>query len=161
MNRLLLASTVLAALGSGVMAGFFYTFSNVVMGALGRIPAPAGMSAMQQINIVVINPLFLLFFMGTALLSLVLIAGTLTGYGVPGSGFAVAGSVAYLVTIMAVTMIFNVPMNNALAAVDANSAAGATLWADYLTRWTMWNHVRAIGGFSSMVLFVLALMWRV
>lgn len=160
MTRILLASTVLAALGSGVMAGFFYGFSNVVMGALGRLPAPAGITVMQQVNIVVINPLFMLLFMGTALLSLLLVAAPLIGYGGPGSGFAAAGAVAYLVTIMVVTMVFNVPMNNALATVDADSAAGATLWADYLTRWTLWNHVRGIGGFVSMALFVLALAWR-
>jgi uncharacterized membrane protein len=39
-------------------------------------------------------------------------------------------------------MRFNVPLNDALAAVDPASAEGARLWAGYFTRWTAWNHVR-------------------
>ncbi len=35
-----------AAVGSGLMAGLFFVFSNFAMRALGRIPTPGGMSAM-------------------------------------------------------------------------------------------------------------------
>ena len=49
--------TLLAALGSALMAGTFFAFSTFVMGALGRLRPPAGIAAMQSINIVVINPL--------------------------------------------------------------------------------------------------------
>jgi uncharacterized membrane protein len=39
-------------------------------------------------------------------------------------------------------MAFNVPRNNALAAVAPESAEGAGLWARYVAGWTAWNHVR-------------------
>jgi uncharacterized membrane protein len=42
--------------------------------ALGRIPAPAGIAAMQSINIVVINPWFFAAFFGTAVLSIAVLA---------------------------------------------------------------------------------------
>ena len=68
----LLALTFLAALGSGLIAGFFLAFSACVMAALGRIPPASGISAMQSVNVVVLNPVFLGIFFGTAALSLVL-----------------------------------------------------------------------------------------
>ena len=158
MSSLLPMLTLAAAVGSGLMAGFFYSFSNVVMGSLGRISAPAGIAAMQSINIVVLNPIFFVLFFGTALLSVVLFIVALANWGATGSGLTLAGSAIYLAAIIGVTVVFNVPMNNALAAVDPASTAGSELWTDYLNRWTLWNHVRTFGGAASMILFVLALM---
>ena len=99
-----------------------------------------------------------MLFFGTALLSVVLFIVALANWGAAGSGLTLAGSAIYLAAIIGVTVVFNVPMNNALAAVDPASTAGSALWTDYLNRWTLWNHVRTVGGAASMILFVLALM---
>jgi len=56
-----------------------------------------------------------------------------------------------------VTMVFNVPRNNALAAVDPASAAGARLWQEYVTGWTAWNHVRAAACLAAAALLTIAL----
>ena len=56
--------------------------------------------------------------MGTALLCLALIAAWFLGWVPSGGMFVLAGSLLYLVGIIGVTMFFNVPMNNALAAVE-------------------------------------------
>ena len=127
MSSLLPMLTLAAAVGSGLMAGFFYSFSNVVMGSLGRISAPAGIAAMQSINIVVLNPIFFVLFFGTALLSVVLFIVALANWGAAGSGLTLAGSAIYLAAIIGVTVVFNVPMNNALAAVDPASTAGSVV----------------------------------
>ena len=55
-----------AALGCGLMAGFFFAFSTAVMGGLARRPAAEAMAAMQSINLVVLNPVFRTAFFGTA-----------------------------------------------------------------------------------------------
>ncbi|MGB6365044.1 MAG: anthrone oxygenase family protein, partial [Thermoanaerobaculia bacterium] len=47
--------------------------------------------------------------------------------------------------------------NNALAAVDPASAAGAELWASYLTAWTAWNHVRTVAALAAAAALSLAL----
>lgn len=65
-DGLLRVLTLIAALGSGLMAGFFFAFSVSVMKALGRLPPAQGIAAMQSINVVVINPMFLVAFFGTA-----------------------------------------------------------------------------------------------
>ena len=58
------------AIGAGLMAGTFFAFSTFIMAALARVPAAEGIRSMQAINITVINPFFMLAFMGTALISL-------------------------------------------------------------------------------------------
>jgi uncharacterized membrane protein len=65
-ERLLFALTLVSALGCGLVAGVFFAFSSFVMNALARLPAAQGIAAMQSINVVVINPLFITAFLGTA-----------------------------------------------------------------------------------------------
>jgi uncharacterized membrane protein len=75
----------------------------------------------------------------------------------PSSLFWLAGTVIYVVGTIGVTIAGNVPLNDALAMVNPDSAAGATLWARYLTDWTFWNHVRTVAAAIAAVLFTLAL----
>ena len=44
------ALTVVATVGSGLMAGVFFAFSTFVMTALGRLPDRQGLVAMQEIK---------------------------------------------------------------------------------------------------------------
>jgi uncharacterized membrane protein len=67
-----------------------------------------------------------------------------------------AGSALYVFGTVGVTMVCNVPRNNALAAAAPNSIEAAGIWLDYLSSWTAWNHVRTIAAVVSTVLFVLA-----
>lgn len=148
--------TLLAALGSGLMAGTFFAFSSFVMGALGRLRPPAGIAAMQSINIVVINPLFLGVFLGTGAVCIALLAVALMRWGDPAAVWLVAGSVLYVVGTILVTMGFNVPLNERLAALDPEGAAGAELWAHYRPRWTVWNHVRTVAPLAALACFILS-----
>lgn len=49
-----------------------------------------------------------------------------------GSAYLLAGGPVYLGGSFIVTIVFNVPRNNTLAAVDPSSAAGATLWENFV-----------------------------
>ena len=62
------------ALGSGLVAGIFFAFSNFVMPAINRQPQSSAIATMQAINVVVLNRGFLAAFVGTALGCLVLAA---------------------------------------------------------------------------------------
>jgi uncharacterized membrane protein len=138
-----------ALLGAALIAGTFFCFSNFVMGALGRIAPAAGIAAMQSINIVVINPLFLAAFVGTAALGVCIALASAI--------YALAGSLLYCIGTFVVTMRFNVPLNNELAAVQPDSAKGQQVWERYLSDWVFWNHVRTIAALLATALFVLAL----
>ena len=128
--------TLISALGSGLMAGFFFAFSVSVMKALGRLPPAQGIAAMQSINVVVINPVFLIAFFGTAVSCVAVVISALRAWPGPGAAYLLAGGLLYLVGSFLVTIVFNVPRNDALEAVDPMSTDGAALWASYLTVWT-------------------------
>jgi uncharacterized membrane protein len=57
-------------------------------------------------------------------------------------------------------MVFNVPLNDALAKVEPSSAEGASLWTRYLTDWTIWNHVRTVAALAAATLLTIALLDR-
>ncbi len=57
--------TIVAVLGSGLVAGIFFAFSTFVMRALGRLPQNQGIAAMKAINVTVLNPWFFFAFFGT------------------------------------------------------------------------------------------------
>jgi uncharacterized membrane protein len=65
-DQLFFALTLAAALGCGLLAGLFFAFSVSVMKALARLPSAEGITAMQSINVTIINPVFLATFFGTA-----------------------------------------------------------------------------------------------
>jgi uncharacterized membrane protein len=145
-----------AALGAGLNAGLFFIFSVCIMGALGRLPAEQGVAAMRSINVVILNPWFLLVFLGTAVLSLALIASGVM-IGGPARLYMIAGAVLFLAGTLLVTMVFNVPMNNALEALRPQSEEAAKLWAStYLVDWVRWNHVRTVSSIAALGCFVLA-----
>ena len=156
-DRLLAILIVMATLGSGLMAGVFFAFSSFVMAALGRLPPAEGVAAMQSINVTVINPTFLLTFMGTGVICLVLAGGSYLWWDQTSGKLVLAASLIYLVGCIGVTMVCNVPLNDALAAVQPNTPEAATLWTRYLSDWTFWNHVRTAAPLGSMILFILAL----
>lgn len=112
---------------------------------------------MQSINIAILNPLFLTVFLGTAVGCALLIIAALMRWHAPGSIYLLVGGALYLIGSILVTMALNVPMNNALAAAAATDPSSANLWTEYLSKWTAWNHVRAIASLAAAAALSLAL----
>ncbi|HEX8538944.1 MAG TPA: anthrone oxygenase family protein [Cystobacter sp.] len=156
-DKSFLPLTVLAALGCGLMAGLFFTFSTFVMKALSRLPPGEGMAAMQAINAAILNPLFFALFFGTVAVCLWAVVASLLRWHHEGSGYRLAGGALYLVGGFLVTVVFNVPMNEKLAATPSTSPEAAALWSSYLTSWTAWNHVRTVASLAAAALLTLAL----
>ncbi len=119
------------------------------MKALARVPSAQGIAAMQSINITVINPWFMGAFFGTAAACVLVVVFSLLRWNEAGAAYLLSGGLAYLIGAILVTMVFNVPRNDALAAVDPASAAGARLWDGYVTSWTAWNHVRTAASLAA------------
>jgi uncharacterized membrane protein len=148
---------LLAAVGCALVAGIFFAFSSFIMSALARIPASAGIAAMQAINITVLNPLFFSVFFGTGVLSLVTLVAAVRRWGEPGAAMVGGASLLYLGGCLLVTMLFNVPRNEALATVDHQDPAEEGEWTSYVLTWTRWNHVRTACSLAAAVLFGMAL----
>ena len=158
LERLIYCLTFVAAIGSGLVAGIFFAFSSFVMAALGRIPAESGIAAMQSINITVINPGFMLPFLGTGLVCLALAGGAYFWWGDMSGKLILAASLIYIVGCVGVTMVCNVPLNDALAVVEPATQEAATVWSRFLSDWTVWNHVRTAASLVSAIAFTIALL---
>ena len=157
MNRPLFALTFISALSCGLMAGVFFAFSVFVMNALSRLPAAQGIAAMQSINAAAINPLFGAALFGTAAACVLLTICSLFNWHKPFARYLLVGSLLYLVGAILVTSVFSLPQNKTLAAVDPASAVAVSQWADYLTSWTAWNHVRTAAPLAAAALLTGAL----
>jgi uncharacterized membrane protein len=158
MSTLTTVSVVLAMLGSALIAGVFFAFSSFIMKALGRVPASEGIAAMQSINVVVINPTFLGTFLGTAVLSLLVAALAINGWGTSSAPFFLGGALSYLVGTFLVTGLGNVPLNERLAAVSTTDSEAVEVWDHYLDRWTLLNTIRTVAAGAAAVMFTLGLM---
>ncbi|OKH22882.1 DUF1772 domain-containing protein [Chroogloeocystis siderophila] len=155
-NHLPFVLKLVTVLGCGLVAGVFFAFSTFVMSALARLQPQQGITAMQSINITAINPLFMTALFGTAAACLFLTIYSLLKWHQPGTTYLLIGTCFYLVGIL-VTIVFNVPLNEALATVKPDSTAGAELWASYLTDWTFWNHIRTVTALVAAAAFTLAI----
>ncbi|WP_246131798.1 anthrone oxygenase family protein [Pistricoccus aurantiacus] len=71
--------------------------------------------------------------------------------------WAIAGGTAYLIGGISITLAFNVPLNDRLAAVDSDSEQGGATWAMYLVKWVRWNHLRSIATLISTLCSIVAI----
>lgn len=156
MSSLTTSAVIVALLGSALVGGVFFAFSSFIMKALARLPAGEGIAAMQSINVVVLNRSFLGVFIGTAVVSLLVVLLAVVSWGSGPAPWYLAGAVSYLIGTFVVTGVGNVPLNNRLAAVSAPDAAA--VWEHYLERWTRLNTLRTAAALLSALMFTLGLL---
>lgn len=160
MQEVITATLWFAAISVGIMAGVYFTFSAFVMQALDAVGRPVGMAAMQSINRIILKSLFLPLFFASSLACLLLAVFGVMIWGSAGAWQMVSAGVLYLVGMLAVTAAANVPLNNALEAVDAEGPEGEAMWRRYMQRWLPWNHVRTLSCTVSLVLLIGAIAER-
>lgn len=158
MNTLTTLAVILALIGSALIAGIFFAFSNFIMKALARLPASQGMAAMQSINVTVLNPVFLAVFMGTAIISLLVTILAVIGWQMPAAPYYLVGAVLYIVGTFMLTGLGNVPLNNQLAAISANDPAASESWQYYLDQWTRLNTLRTISATAAAMVMLVGLL---
>ena len=149
-----------AAISSAAVGGLFYAFSTFVMRGLDRARPVEAIAAMKGINAEAqANGPFLALFLGSAVLALVVGVIAAIHFTRPGSGFIIAGAVLALVAVV-VTMAVNVPLNDALDALDPGSMSAPDAlrqWRAYLVPWTAWNHVRTVAPLLGSALILVGL----
>ena len=160
MEKLIFVGMVLAALGTGLLAGNFFAFSAYLMRALTGLSAERGIVAMQAITAAIKSLTFLVLFFGTAALCAVLSGIAIVDWGKPGAGYLLAGTLIFLVGTFPVTMMINLPLNNRLALASPDSQEGRDLWQRFQSSWAAWNHVRTATALLACATLVLALTAR-
>jgi uncharacterized membrane protein len=146
-----------SALGCGVMAGVYFAFSTFIMTSLGRLDQAAGIAAMNAINVDIVRSLFMPLFLGTTVAGAALVVMGALRMSEPGAVSMIAGGCLYVIGMFVVTAVFNVPLNEALAAVKPSAPEAGTVWAAYLKDWVFWNHVRTVTSLVASALFIIAL----
>ena len=159
MSTLSVIATIAAIIGSALIGGIFFAFSNFIMKALERVPSSEGMLAMQTINVTVLNRWFLGVFMGTALICLILAVSAIVGWGAAHSPYVLGGATAYFGGTWLVTAMGNVPLNNDLATVKPGDDESSEVWEHYLDRWTKLNTQRTGAALLAAVLFSIGLIY--
>lgn len=155
MEELLAGARPVATVGTGLMAGIFLAFSTSVLPGLRGRPAAEAVAATQAMNRAILNPLFLLVFLGTpvALVVVAVVAVVIDDRPV----LRVAATVVYVAGSLLVTAAVNVPLNNRLDRREPASLPAdelAVTWSSFVRRWNRWNYLRCAAAVVTMVLVV-------
>lgn len=154
---LLIITAVLTAL----IAGLFYAYSCSVVLGLGKLNDIEYLKAMQNINREILNPVFFMSFMGTAIL-LPVSAFMLRGEQ-PAFIFLLLATLAYIIGVFGVTVIGNVPMNDQLDQFDISGSTTEAIKQmrdNFENRWNFLNNIRTVFSVISIILAVCACIWH-
>ncbi|MBZ5738283.1 anthrone oxygenase family protein [Nocardioides mangrovi] len=99
-----------ATLAAGLQAGTYYTWACGVMPGLAKVDDRTFVSTMTHVNVAIVNPVFMLSFLGAPALAAAAVVASPSG----ARGWAIAG-LALAIGTVAITAAGNVPLNNALA----------------------------------------------
>ncbi|MFE9625968.1 DUF1772 domain-containing protein [Streptomyces sp. NPDC006527] len=149
--------TLLGVIGTGLVAGTFCGFSTFVMRGLASLPPAQGVAAMNAINVSAVTPAFMLVFVGSAVVCAVIAVVTFVLWPDEGTAELLVGSALYLFGSFGVTVIANVPRNDALLKLAPGTSEAARYWPTYVREWTAWNHVRTVASAAAAVAYILAL----
>ncbi len=152
-------SLEIAGLAAALVSGVFLTFSDFVMPSLAAARPAGGIQSMQIINRMVMRTLFMLLLIGMIPVSVVLIGYASSFLAGPASTLIIAGGATYLVGVLGVSVIFNIPMNKRLDGMDYATDQTGTYWVGYVSRWSFWNSARALSsGLTAACLLTAALL---
>ena len=153
-------ATVLLILLTGLSAGLCFTWSNAITPGIGRLNDFGYLSAFQQMNRRIINPLFIIVFFGPFFLGLVNIyqfkneLSSMTWLLIIGVAF-------YFFGVLLVTMFGNVPLNDLLDKTDLSKASFEELKLlrnRFEAKWNRLHFIRTISSVISFLLLILTLL---
>ena len=150
-DALLFASIVFTAL----TAGLFFGWAVSVNPGLRRVQDATYVETMQRINVAIVNPVFILFFIGTPA---VLIAAAITNEDARATSLWMAAGV-YVIGVLGVTVGGNIPLNNALDEFELAAASSQALLErrhSYETPWVRWHNVRTVANIAALVFVIIA-----
>jgi len=149
-----------AILAYAFVGGVFLAFSDFIMRSLVLTGGHGGVEAMQVINREVFRWVFMALFLGMAAGSVAIAVYAWIAIDGTAGAMILAAALVYLVLCFGVTVIFNVPMNEALAGMETSSEAARDYWLQtYVPRWTLWNTVRTAASTVSAALLMTGLVF--
>lgn len=157
-NLTLLAATLLTGLSAGVL----FIWANTITPGLGKLDNLSYLKAFQQMNRTILNPWFLIVFVGAGGVSLVSIFFSKTS-SVTVLGLLIAATVIYFFGVLLITATGNIPLNNLLDKANLESmnlAEAQNLRGQFEARWNNFHLARTIFSTLSFLLLALACLFR-
>jgi uncharacterized membrane protein len=147
-----------ATLTTGLMAGLYYAYAISVMLGLSMTDDRTFVSAMQQINVAILNPWFFVSFFGALVFTALTAVLHLPGDWRAVLPWIVAALVLYLATLV-ITIGFNVPLNNELASAGNPDRIAdlAGVRERFEASWMRWNIARAVASTAAFGCLIWAL----
>lgn len=135
-----------ATLTTGLIGGFFYAYACSVTRGLALLPDVQYVEAMQAINATVRNGVFALSFFGAAVFLILAFVVHIPRLRSRRFALISLACVLYVGGGFLLTLGVNVPMNEELATVSANSSPEVLARAReaYEGPWNFWNGVRTV-----------------
>ncbi|MEM1322070.1 MAG: DUF1772 domain-containing protein [Bacteroidota bacterium] len=148
-------SLLAAVLLTGLSAGLFCAWMVSVIPGTRRVFDPTYLESMQSINRAILNPAFYLIFMGSPLL---LAISTVQQYN-SGTTFwlLLAATLLYLFGTFGVTIFGNVPLNDALEALELGSLSKSEITEFRRSYESPWNRLHLIRTVFSVLAFLLSI----
>jgi uncharacterized membrane protein len=150
---------IISTLFSGLMAGLFYAWSISVTPGLAKINDGSYLQAFQAMNRAILNPSFFIVFFGLVILLPVLSYLTFQASISNQFWYVILATILYLVGIMGVTIGGNVPLNNALEALQIESMTPEQMDVfrkGFESKWNRLNTFRTISSAITFLLLVIA-----
>lgn len=142
---------LLSIAGSGLIAGVCFAFASFLMRSFDRLGIPEAIRVMQSLNAVILRSTTMAVWFGTLVVGIA--AAVLSG----GDPMAITAVALYGIAAVLMTGLGNVPLNEALDAVDPHGPEAEQAWRRYRVAWGRWNALRTLLFTLSAVGFALAL----
>lgn len=141
-----------------LIAGLFYSYSCSVNPGLAKLSDSEYIKAMKSINRAILNPWFFASFIGTLIVSPGTTALYFRNVGADTSFYLLLfSSVIYFVGVFGVTVVGNVPLNNALDSLEITNQTHRELRSRRVNFETPWNRLHTIRTIANLLSLILAL----
>ncbi len=151
-------SLFLATLLCGLLAGLFYGYSCSVNNGLGRLNDLGYLKAMRSINKVILNPVFFLSYFGALLILPVTAWINYTPYPSIRFYLLLSATIIYFTGVFGVTVAGNVPLNEALADFNIETASAEEIFSQREKFESPWNKYHLIRTMASILSFALTIL---
>ncbi len=156
-------AAIVAALLCALVTGLLFGFVVVAMPGIGTLDDAAFLRGFQVMDRVIQDrqPLFMVAWLGSVVAVLATAALGIAQLDGADRALAVAAAAVYLLGVQVPTAAINIPLNNAIQAIDPaamDAAALAEARRGFEPRWNRWNAIRtALGALATLLLLVLLL----
>lgn len=140
---------------TGLMSGLLYGWSVSVMPGTRQVASSTYVETMQHINRAIINPAFVVPFLGIPVVLGAAAVAQLRAGDQRRGWLLAAATATYVVGVLGVTVARNVPLNDALDAFDLTGSSADAIErrrGSYETPWNRWHHLRALASVGSFAL---------